>query len=96
MALAVGVAMRHLCAALAVVGEHSGEWINCVEPHTARRNHDMPPSMRITGADGTDMELSPPPVDHLVVHPLGASYFTRDSQLDAAVKMLASRLAALR
>jgi C-terminal processing protease CtpA/Prc len=46
------------------------------------------PGTRITGADGTDMELHPRPVDVTVTRPVGESYTGRDSQLDAAVRVL--------
>ena len=46
----------------------------------------------ITVADGKDMELVPRPVDQLVVRPIGESYSGRDSQLDAAVKVLLASL----
>jgi tricorn protease len=54
------------------------------------------PGTRITGADGKDMELNPRPVDQLVVRPVGESYSGRDSQLDAAVKVLLGSLPARR
>jgi tricorn protease len=50
------------------------------------------PSTRITGADGKDMEMAPRPVDQLVIRPVGESYSGRDSQLDAAVKVLLASL----
>jgi C-terminal processing protease CtpA/Prc len=46
------------------------------------------PTTRITGADGTDMELRPRPVDVPVTRPVGESYTGRDAQLDAAVRVL--------
>src|ERR1700733_2606640 len=46
----------------------------------------------IRGADGTDMELHPRPVDIAVTRPIGESYTGRDCQLDAAVKQLLSEL----
>ena len=54
------------------------------------------PGTRITGADGKDMELEPRPVDQLVVRPVGESYTGRDSQLDAAVKVLLTQLPTIR
>lgn len=54
------------------------------------------PGTRITGADGKDMEMNPRPVDVLVVRPVGESYSGRDSQLDAAVKVLLAPLPARR
>ena len=46
------------------------------------------PFIRITGADGKNMELVPRPVDERVVRPIGEGLVGRDSQLDAAVKTL--------
>lgn len=46
------------------------------------------PRQRITGADGTDMELKPRRVDVPVKRPVGESYTGRDAQLDAAVRTL--------
>jgi C-terminal processing protease CtpA/Prc len=46
------------------------------------------PRIRITGADGVDMERNPRPVDVLVRRPLGEALAGRDSQLDAAVREL--------
>jgi tricorn protease len=52
------------------------------------------PFVRITGADHTDMEMHPRPVDVTVVRPIGESYSGRDSQLDAAVKTLLAQIGA--
>ena len=46
------------------------------------------PRQRVTGADGTDMELHPRRVDVAVKRPVGEWYSGRDSQLDAAVREL--------
>jgi tricorn protease len=46
------------------------------------------PQVRITAMDGSDMELHPRPVDVPVTRPLGESALGRDSQLDAAVRVL--------
>lgn len=46
------------------------------------------PNTRITGADGTDMEMHPRKVDVEVQRPLGESGRGVDSQLDAAVREL--------
>ncbi|MGZ8469784.1 MAG: S41 family peptidase [Gemmatirosa sp.] len=46
------------------------------------------PRQRVTGADGTDMELKPRPVDIAVKRPIGEAYTGRDAQLDAAVRTL--------
>jgi len=48
--------------------------------------------VRIRGADNTDMELHPRPVDVTVTRPVGESYSGRDSQLDAAVKTLLDQI----
>ncbi|HSH46051.1 MAG TPA: hypothetical protein VK966_09355, partial [Longimicrobiales bacterium] len=50
------------------------------------------PRSRIRAADGEVMELNPRPVDVPVDRPLGESYSGRDSQLDAAVRVLTERL----
>ena len=76
-----------------VVGEPTAGWIiytsnqMLLDGTTVRL-----PGTRITGADGKDMELSPRPVDQLVVRPVGESYSGRDVQLDAAVKTLLAAL----
>jgi tricorn protease len=54
------------------------------------------PFVRIRGADHTDMEMHPRPVDVPVTRPMGESYANRDSQLDAAVKTLLEQLSAAR
>jgi tricorn protease len=72
-----------------VVGEPTAGWIiftwglQLVDGSNLR----MPRSM-IRGADGEVMELAPRPVDVEVVRPMGESYTGRDSQLDAAVRVL--------
>jgi C-terminal processing protease CtpA/Prc len=48
------------------------------------------PNTRITGADGTDMEMHPRKVDVEVQRPLGESARGVDSQLDAAIRELLS------
>ena len=50
------------------------------------------PRMRITAADGSQMELRPRPVDVPVTRPIGESLQRRDSQLDAAVRVLLEQL----
>ena len=50
------------------------------------------PFERITDEEGRDMELHPRPVDIRVDAPIGESYTGRDSQLDAAVAALLSRI----
>gem|GEM_PF-104275 len=72
-----------------IVGEPTAGWIiytwnvALVDGTTLRL-----PRTRITGADGTDMELHPRPVDVPVTRPVGESYTGRDAQLDAAVRVL--------
>jgi len=46
------------------------------------------PFMRVTTAEGGDMEMHPRPVDVAVERPIGESYSGRDSQLDVAVTEL--------
>jgi len=48
--------------------------------------------VRIRGADNTDMEMHPRPVDVAVTRPIGESYVGRDSQLDAAVTTLLEQI----
>ncbi|MFI5243100.1 MAG: S41 family peptidase, partial [Gemmatimonadales bacterium] len=50
------------------------------------------PFVRIRGADNSDMELHPRPVDVPVVRQMGESYAGHDSQLDAAVKTLLEQI----
>ncbi len=76
-----------------VIGEPTAGWIIYTSgaqlvDGTALRM----PFIRIQGADGKDMELVPRPVDKLVVRPVGEAYGGKDSQLDAAVSDLLSRL----
>jgi C-terminal processing protease CtpA/Prc len=54
------------------------------------------PFVRIRGADHTDMEMHPRPVDVPVTRPMGESYANHDAQLDAAVKTLLEQLSAAR
>jgi tricorn protease len=46
------------------------------------------PRQLVLGSDGKDMELNPRPVDVPVVRPIGESLSGKDSQLDAAVRVL--------
>ena len=72
-----------------VVGEPTAGWIIYTSGRTLLDGTTVRlPGTRITGADGKDMELNPRPVDLLVIRPVGESYSGRDSQLDAAVKVL--------
>ncbi len=76
-----------------VVGEPTAGWIiftsgaTLIDGTTVRL-----PSTRITGADGTDMEMHPRLVDVEVTRAMGESYNGRDSQLDAAVRVLLGQL----
>ncbi len=80
-----------------VVGEPTAGWIIYTSNRTLLDGTTVRlPGTRITGADGKDMELVPRPVDQLVVRPVGESYSGRDSQLDAAVKVLLGQLPARR
>ncbi|MDQ2668492.1 MAG: hypothetical protein M3Z05_21230, partial [Gemmatimonadota bacterium] len=76
-----------------VVGEPTAGWIIFTSNRTLLDGTTVRlPSTRITGADGKDMELTPRAVDQLVIRPVGESYSGRDSQLDAAVKVLLASL----
>jgi C-terminal processing protease CtpA/Prc len=72
-----------------VVGEPTAGWIiytwglQLVDGSSLRM-----PRSKIRGADGEVMELNPRSVDVEVVRPMGESYTGRDSQLDAAVRVL--------
>ncbi|HKJ93947.1 MAG TPA: S41 family peptidase, partial [Longimicrobiales bacterium] len=76
-----------------VVGGPTGGWIiftwgmRLVDGSSFRMPHSM-----IRDHDGGPMEMHPRPVDVTVIRPLGESYSGRDSQLDAAVKTLLSRI----
>ena len=52
------------------------------------------PRMRVTGADGANMELNPRPVDVPVTRPIGESKSGKDSQLDTAIAVLLKKLGA--
>jgi tricorn protease len=72
-----------------VVGEPTAGWIiytsnvNLIDGSSLRL-----PFIRVVGHDGTLMEMHPRPVDIPVTRPVGESYGTHDSQLDAAVQEL--------
>jgi C-terminal processing protease CtpA/Prc len=72
-----------------VVGEPTAGWIiftwsaSLVDGTNLRM-----PRSRIRGVAGDDMELYPRDVDVEVVRPMGESYTGRDSQLDAAIRVL--------
>jgi C-terminal processing protease CtpA/Prc len=76
-----------------VVGEPTSGWIIYTSSRTLLDGTTVRlPTTRITGADGKDMEMYPRPVDVTVVRPVGESYSSRDSQLDAAVRELLAAL----
>lgn len=72
-----------------VVGEPTAGWIiytggtQLIDGSTLRL-----PGTRITANDGSNMERHPRPVDVPVLRPIGESYSGRDSQLDAAARVL--------
>jgi Tol biopolymer transport system component len=72
-----------------VVGEPTAGWIiytgaaQLIDGSNLRM-----PSIRITTAEGKDMEGHPRPVDTLVVRPIGESYTGHDIQLETAVAHL--------
>jgi tricorn protease len=78
-----------------VVGEPTAGWIiytssaGLVDGSSVRL-----PFIKITDANGQNMELKPRPVDVEVTRPIGESYTGKDSQLDAAVKELLAQLGA--
>jgi C-terminal processing protease CtpA/Prc len=78
-----------------VVGEPSAGWIiytssaGLVDGSSVRL-----PFIKITDANGENMELKPRQVDVQVTRPIGESYTGKDSQLDAAVKELLAQLGA--
>ncbi len=72
-----------------VVGEPTAGWIIFTSNATLGDGTSLRiPFSRIRGADGANMELKPRPVDVEVTRPVGESYTGRDSQLDAAVRVL--------
>jgi C-terminal processing protease CtpA/Prc len=74
-----------------VVGEPTAGWIiytwdvRLVDGSTLRL-----PRMRVRGADGQDMEMQPRKVDVEAARPLGER--GKDSQLDAAIRLLLRQL----
>lgn len=77
-----------------VVGEPTSGWIIYTSNVTLFEGTTLRvPFIRIRDAEGKDMELFPRPVDLRVDRPMGEAYTGRDSQLDAAVKVLQERLA---
>jgi tricorn protease len=80
-----------------VVGEPTAGWIiytwnqSLIDGTTFRL-----PRMKITANDGTVMERNPRPVDIEVTRPIGETYTSKDSQLDAAISELLKQLGASR
>lgn len=72
-----------------IVGEPTAGWIiytggvQLIDGSTLRL-----PTTRITANDGSNMERHPRPVDVPILRPVGESYTGRDSQLDAAARVL--------
>ena len=54
------------------------------------------PRVRVADSQGKNMELNPRPVDVPVTRPVGETYTNRDSQLDAAVRVLLGQKASTR
>ena len=76
-----------------IVGEPTAGWIIYTSNVALLDGTVMRmPFIKITGADGKDMELVPRPVDLPVERPIGESYSGRDVQLEAAVKTLLAQL----
>jgi tricorn protease len=80
-----------------IVGEPTAGWIIYTSNDVLFDGSALRiPFVRIRGADHTDMEMHPRPVDVAVTRPMGESYTKRDSQLDAAVKTLLEQLGSAR
>ncbi len=76
-----------------VVGEPTSGWIIYTSNVTLFEGTTLRiPFIRIRDAEGKDMELVPRPVDVRVDRPIGESYGSADTQLDAAVRALQERL----
>jgi len=76
-----------------IVGEPTAGWIIYTSNDVLFDGSTVRiPFVRIRGADNTDMEMHPRPVDVAVTRPMGESYAGRDSQLDAAVKTLLDQI----
>jgi C-terminal processing protease CtpA/Prc len=77
-----------------VVGEPTAGWIVYTSNQALIDGSVLRlPFIRITAADGSQMEMNPRPVDIPVVRPIGESYTSRDAQLDVAVRELLKQLA---
>jgi tricorn protease len=80
-----------------VVGEPTAGWIIYTSNVTLIDGSSLRlPFIRVVGHDGTLMEMHPRPVDIPVTRPVGESYSSHDSQLDAAVQELLRGLTAAR
>jgi tricorn protease len=76
-----------------VVGEPTAGWIIYTSEATLIDGTILRlPFIRITDAQGKDMELHPRPVDVFVQRPIGEGLAGKDSQLDAAVATLLAQL----
>jgi C-terminal processing protease CtpA/Prc len=76
-----------------VVGESTAGWI--IHTWSARLIDGSSlrlPRTRITGADGTLMEMHPRPVDIPVTRPIGEGLQSKDGQLDTAVRELLKQI----
>ncbi len=77
-----------------VVGEPTAGWIIYTSDVDLLDGSQVRlPFIKITGAAGDDMEMSPRPVDVYVEQPVGEGSSGRDSQLDEAVRVLLQGLA---
>ena len=80
-----------------IVGEPTAGWIIYTSNDVLFDGSSVRiPFVRIRGADNTDMEMHPRPVDVAVTRAMGESYAGRDTQLDAAVKTLLDQIGASR
>ncbi len=76
-----------------IVGEPTAGWIIYTSNDVLFDGSSVRiPFIRIRGADGSDMELHPRPVDVAVTRAMGESYAARDTQLDEAVKTLLAQI----
>jgi tricorn protease len=76
-----------------VVGEPTSGWIIYTSGLSLIDGTNLRiPFIKITTADGTNMELNPRPVDVPVTRPVGETYTDKDSQLDTAVRELLKQL----
>lgn len=76
-----------------VVGEPTAGWIIYTSDVDLLDGSQVRlPFIKITGANGEDMEMNPRPVDVHVEQPVGEGLSGRDSQLDEAVRVLLKSL----